>query len=58
MLNRHLVVAILAGVNVITTGFVGIKYGFDSLNNWLLILSTFFMSITVYRLLGLLEGYK
>lgn len=58
MLNRNIVISILALANILTTSFVGIKYGLASVNNWLLILSTLFLSITIYRLLGLLEGYK
>jgi hypothetical protein len=58
MLNRKLTIAILAFLNIVLTGVVGIRFGLNSINNWLLILSFFFFSMAAYRVLGMVEGYK
>ncbi|MBL7818936.1 MAG: hypothetical protein JNL70_28305 [Saprospiraceae bacterium] len=58
MLNRTLTISILVSLNVLV--FVGIasKYDLASVNNWLMIASIAFMSMGIYRVLGMVEGYK
>lgn len=58
MLNRPIVIGILGAFNMLTIGSVASRYGLASLNNWLLIVSVFFLSLAVYRVLGMVEGYK
>jgi hypothetical protein len=58
MLNRKLTITLLALVNSSTVFIVASKFGLASLNNWLLIVSTFFFSTAVYKILGMVEGYK
>lgn len=58
MLNRPLVIGILGIFNALAIGSVAARYGLASLNNWLLIVSVFLFSLAVYRVLGMVEGYK
>lgn len=58
MLNRTLTISILAVLNLLV--FIGIasKYSLASLNNWMMIISLALLSMGIYRVLGLVEGYK
>lgn len=58
MLNRTLTISILASLNAFV--FVGIasKYSLASMNNWMMICSLAFLSMGIYRVLGLVEGFK
>lgn len=58
MLNRKLTIGILAVVNIVLFVLIGINYGLASVNNWLLIVSIAFMSMAIYRVLGMVEGYR
>lgn len=58
MLNRSIVIAILVSLNFVLDSIIGFRYGLSSLNNWLLIISCGLLSLAIYRLLGMVEGYK
>lgn len=58
MLNRALVIGILVGLNLLLDIFIGMRYGLSSLNNWLLMISCGLLGLAIYRLLGMVEGYK
>lgn len=58
MLNRTVVISILSVMNIALFGLVATRFGLASLNNWLLIVSVFLFSLAVYRLLGMVEGYR
>ena len=58
MLNRKITISVLALLNFFLVGAVAMRFGLGSLNNWLLIVSVFFMTLAIYRVLGMVEGYK
>lgn len=58
MLNRPLTIGILGAINLLVLGSIVTRYGLSSINNWLLIVSVFFLSLAIYRILGMVEGYK
>lgn len=58
MLNKKMVISILTTLNVSLLGYVATNYGLTSINNWLLIVSFFLLSLAIYRILGIVEGYK
>lgn len=58
MLNRKYTLLILFSLNFLLTAFVLFRYGATSVNNWMLILSVFLFSTAIYRILGMVEGYK
>ncbi len=58
MLNRKLTIGILAGINVLVSGYIAVEYGLASINNWLLIMSLALLSLAAYQILGLVEGYS
>jgi hypothetical protein len=58
MLNRKLTMGILAAINAVLFTLIAFNYGLASMNNWLLIVSIAFMSMAIYRVLGMVEGYR
>jgi hypothetical protein len=58
MLNKRLTIGILVVLNAILFCFMAVKYGLGSVNNWLMIVSCGLLSLGVYRVLGMVEGYK
>ncbi len=58
MLNRKLVISILSILNLSLLFYIATNYGINSLNNWLLIVSFGLLSLAIYRILGIVEGYK
>jgi hypothetical protein len=58
MLNKKLVISILGIINVALLFYIASTYGLTSINNWLLIVSFALLSLTIYRVLGIVEGYK
>lgn len=58
MLNRYITIGVIGGLNLALDFFIGFKYGLHSLNNWLLMLSCAFLGLAIYRLLGMVEGYR
>ncbi|MBN8685018.1 MAG: hypothetical protein J0L99_20390 [Chitinophagales bacterium] len=58
MLNRKYTLLILFSLNFLLTAFVLLRYGAASVNNWMLILSVYLFSAAIYRILGMVEGYR
>ena len=58
MLNRKYTLIILFSLNFLLIAFVLLRYGAGSLNNWMLILSVMLFSAAIYRILGMVEGYR
>lgn len=58
MLNRYFTISILVTLNAFV--FIGIakNHSLASVNNWLMIASCAFLSMAIYRVLGMVEGYK
>lgn len=58
MLNKKLIISILVILNLLLLSYIAFNYGLTSINNWLLIGSFALLSLAIYRILGIVEGYK
>ncbi len=58
MLNRKWVIGLLVVLNAGVDLYMAIRHGLSSINNWLLIVSLGLLSLAVYRVLGMVEGYS
>lgn len=58
MLNKKLIISILSILNLTLLFYIAFNYGLTTLNNWLLIVSFALLSLSIYRILGIVEGYK
>lgn len=58
MLNRKWVIGLLVVLNAGVDLYMAIRHGLYSINNWLLIVSLGLLSLAVYRVLGMVEGYS
>lgn len=57
MLNRKIVIGLLSVLNIGVDVYIVAQYGLSSINNWLLIVSLFLLSLAIYQVLGIVEGY-
>jgi hypothetical protein len=58
MVSRKVVVSTLVVINVACVFFVLSRYDAYSINTWLLLFSLAAMSVAIYRVVGMVEGYK
>lgn len=58
MLNRKIVIGVLSMLNIGVDAYVALQYSLSSVNNWLLIVSLFLLSLAIYQVLGIVEGYS
>lgn len=45
-------------LNIGVDAYVALQYSLSSVNNWLLIVSLFLLSLAIYQVLGIVEGYS